>query len=207
MDPWTDIEKDTLQELLNLGIGRASAALSRLTGEPVDMSIPNVMLDRTEEVLKLVQSWEHDQMIVIREDFRGSFSGNACLIFPDRQSLELVRLILPDSAPTDMVTEIAQEALMEVGNIVLNAALATVSNFLASDLETGLPYFERWNAEAIGNDENSPHAILLEVSIALQKTGIKGYLITLMQPKSIQALQSAIAHLSEHPEQMLEHAK
>ena len=63
---------------------------------------------------------------------RGPFSGRALLIFPEAQSLELVRSIVGAEHSLEDVIDLEQEALAETGNIILNACLATIANRPAS---------------------------------------------------------------------------
>ena len=64
----------------------------------------------------------------MQQSFEGPFSGRALLIFPEAQSLELVRSIVGAEHSLEDVIDLEQEALAETGNIILNACLATIAN-------------------------------------------------------------------------------
>ena len=61
------------------------------------------------------------------------------LIFPETNSLELVRAITGGGLPLDDIIALEQEALAETGNIILNGCLATIANILQRTLRFSLP--------------------------------------------------------------------
>ena len=66
-------------------------------------------------------------LVAIRQDFSGAFSGRALLIFPETNSLELVRAAVGRHLPLEDIVDVEDEALAEIGNITvmphnLNAA-------------------------------------------------------------------------------------
>jgi len=52
------------------------------------------------------------------------------LLFSERDSLSLVKAILTEQIPLEMLSELEEEALTEVGNVVLSACLATFADLL-----------------------------------------------------------------------------
>ena len=62
----------------------------------------------------------------------GGFFGAALLIFPEKNSLELVRAVAGDHLSFEDILELEQEALAEIGNVILNGCMATIANLLAA---------------------------------------------------------------------------
>ena len=87
----------------------------------------------------LIRERETDQLVAVRQGFEGAFSGQALLIFPESNSLELVRAVTGDELSPEDLQEMEQEALSETGNIVLNGCLATMANMLQKPLTMSLP--------------------------------------------------------------------
>ena len=78
----------------------------------------------------------------IHQVFEGEITGRALLIFPDTKSLELVRAVIGGELPLEEIIELEQEALAEIGNIILNGCLATIANHAAAqsqDVAAGDP--------------------------------------------------------------------
>ncbi|MGQ9369616.1 chemotaxis protein CheX [Azospirillum sp. ST 5-10] len=139
METLRELERDALTELANIGVSRASVALGRLIGGEVAMSVPAVdIVPRTEAAERLMTEFA-ERLVAVLESFEGALSGSAILVFPERNSLELVRAALPGDLDLDHIFELEQEALSEIGNIVLNNCLSAVANLLGARLETALP--------------------------------------------------------------------
>ena len=75
----------------------------------------------------------------MQQSFEGPFSGRALLIFPQAQSLELVRSIVGADQSLEDVIDLEHEALAETGNVILNACLATIANVLHRTMRMSLP--------------------------------------------------------------------
>lgn len=149
----SDLERDALAELGNIGIGRASTALGRMLGGLVTLSVPSVEMVPLDEVAGLLDRALTPPLggplVGISETLGGLFAGCALLVFPQAGSLFLVRAALPPDVPAEDVPELEDEVLAELGNVVLNSALALVANLLGEPVETGLPAVFRGGAAEI----------------------------------------------------------
>jgi chemotaxis protein CheC len=74
-------------------------------------------------------------MVAIRQRFRGGLNGTVLLIFPGAKSLELVRTLLGDDMPLETLTELEQETLLDVGNVILNSFLASFTEMMTMEFE------------------------------------------------------------------------
>src|SRR5512135_3241943 len=90
----TDLERDALTELVNLGAGRAAKNLSRMVAEQVVLSVPRTELLTRDAASRILTTLEPANLVAVGQDFQGTFSGRALLIFPETNSLELVRAVL-----------------------------------------------------------------------------------------------------------------
>ena len=129
-----DEQRDALTELVNIGVGRAAASLSDLTGERVELSIPRVMLCDLERLNDLVQVEGEPFDTLVFQDFTGELSGRAVLAFPRASGMKLGKLLGNlDSLPNEMDLDLSG-ILMEVGNIVLNGVLGSMANMTGTKL-------------------------------------------------------------------------
>jgi chemotaxis protein CheY-P-specific phosphatase CheC len=78
-------------------------------------------------------------LVAVRQDFSGPFSGRALLSFPEAKSLELMRAVLGRQIPLADILDLEDEALAETGNIILNSWVATIANLLKQSLKMSLP--------------------------------------------------------------------
>ncbi len=193
----TELQQDSLTELLNMGIGRAAAALSQMVQEEIQLSVPLVKILSRSEALHFFQSQTSQRIAAVRQSFTGPFWGDAFLLFPEQKSLALVRALLKDAVPLENMTDLEQETFMEVGNIVLNACLGSLANFLHSEIRTGLPLFLQGFCTEILDANNYPYfeeetVLFLRVDFILPKSALHGYVIFVVEGNAIEALTEKI---------------
>lgn len=159
----SELERDALAELGNIGIGKASTALGRMLDGLVTLSVPSVEMVPPDEVAGLLDRALAPPLVGVSERLGGLFAGCALLVFPQGGSLPLVRAALPPDVPADDVPELEDEVLAELGNVVLNSALALVANLLGEPVDTGLPVVVRGSgAEILGRCAVVAPAIMAE---------------------------------------------
>ncbi len=194
----TDFQQDAIGELLNIGMGRASASLSEMVGEEVELSVPKVEISSHKKAQESIESSVGEQVTAIKESFKGAFWGDALLIFPENQGLALVKALFKgEDLPMEVLSEMEQEALTEVGNIILNACLGSLSNIFKQSLEFSLPQYCHGHCrDIIKQDKNMSDSaggvLILQMNFLLQTTKVNGYLTLMMDVDSLQALSKEL---------------
>jgi chemotaxis protein CheC len=103
------------------------------------LSVPSVDIVSKEEATRLVAKPNTAKLVAVRQDFKGPFSGRALLIFPEANSLELVRVVVGKELPLEDISDLEDEALAKIGNIILYSCVATIANLLKRTLDISLP--------------------------------------------------------------------
>lgn len=129
----SELERDALTELVNIGGGRAATSLRKLVGKQILLSVPALELITLVAVSRVLVERESDELVAVRQQFTGFFSGRALLILPRSDSLDWVRAVVSDELPA---AELACDALAETGNIILNGCLGSMANILQQPLTT-----------------------------------------------------------------------
>jgi chemotaxis protein CheC len=192
----TEIEVDAISEIFNIGMGQAAAALSQLVHEEVILSVPSIELLAFNELLARFPNEWGIEVCGVKESFSGPFQGDAILFFNEPSSLELVRALLADDVPEDQLTEMEQEAMSEVGNIILNACLSSIANLFAREIATGLPRFVRGAVSDLLGGENAHDALLfLRMQFLLEFKGHQGYVAFLMDIASVHGFKACLKPL------------
>jgi chemotaxis protein CheC len=191
-----ELERDALTELVNIGVSRAALSLRRMVGEQVLLSVPSIEAVNRSTALTMIRERESDKLVAVRQDFRGAFSGRALLIFPEFNSLELVRAVTGGHLTSAEVVEMEDEALAETGNIVLNGCLATMANMLQRPLSMSLPEVIRGAGQVLFelSDESSADGVVLflYINFSINDRNIRGYIAMLMDLPSVGALKVLI---------------
>lgn len=197
------IERDAVTELLNIAIGRAAASLSQLVEDEVRLSVPSVdFLSPGHAIARLKCETEECDSVAVRQHFDGRFSGDIMLIFPGHSSLTLVRSLLGEQVPIDSLTELEREAFLEIGNIILNACLGSLSNQLGLATQSTLPAFVRGPAGTLldlGSGGDEEVVMFLHVDFSLVRQNVAGFLAFVMDIVSarhfVQAVGDYIARI------------
>jgi chemotaxis protein CheC len=192
----TDIEQDALAEIANMGVSRAANSLRQMVGEQVLLSVPAVKIVTRQAASKLVEPNNTKKLVAVQQTFDGPFAGKALLIFPEAQSLELVRAIVGDEHSLEDVIDLEQEALAETGNIILNGCLATIANVLQRTMRMSLPSIVRGDGatlfEAEGADPDGTFVLFLYIDFNIKKRDVHGFIALLMDLPSIAALKDIV---------------
>lgn len=181
-------QKQAVADIVNRAVQHAAAALADLVEGGLALSVPFFDLtSRTTAEARLGDSARARPAVAVRQHFTGAFSGDVLLVFCEQQSLQLVRTLLADAVPLDVMTDLEQDALTEVGNVVLNACLSSLAGQFASRLTSALPHYIRGTVSRLF-DGAAPaqrdDALFLHVEVAFQAKEIDGYIVFLMDKSS-----------------------
>ena len=195
----TETERDSFSETFNIGVSRAAAALSEMVGNEVQLSIPALKIVAREQL-----AFEHEadaqsrtRIVGVSEQFHGALQGRALLLFPEAGSLELVRALLQEDVDLDFLTEMEQEALTEVGNIILNACLGSVADLIEGELGTDIPVPLKgeWSEIILDEVADDDYVLTLHVDFMVQAIDVAGYIAILMGIESIDEFRMRLAAL------------
>jgi chemotaxis protein CheC len=205
----SETERDALSEIVNMGVGRAATSLRQLLREEVLLSVPAVNIVTRREASRLVGETYAPQLVAVQQSFEGPFSGKALLIFPEAQSLELVRSIVGDSYSLEDIIDMEQEALAETGNIILNGCLATIANVLRRKMRMSLPTVIRGNGETLFNPETEPvdadFVLFLYIDFTIKNRNIRGFVALLLDLPSTTALKKIVGDYVADIERQVAH--
>jgi len=192
-----ELQHDAIIELLNIGMGKAAASLSLMVNEEVKLSIPRLELLTRQEAANHLNTQPQQRIVAIKQYFHGPFWGEALLLFKLENSLELVRILIKDKLPSDLITELEADALMEVGNIILSACLSSLANNLTQELTSDLPLFVTGTVVEIleiNASEKNEVIMLLRMDFTLQIKNLDAYVAFILDVPSIKQFKSSIDH-------------
>ena len=194
----TDIQLDALTEIFNIGAGRAASSLSEIVGSEVLLSVPRVEFYLARDINAQVLSLSSARLGSVQQNFTGPFRMAASLLFTEERALEIVQEMLGSQVQREDLVEYEQEAMCEVGNIILNACLSAMADMLSVAFESTLPEYSSDVTEAvierIVSDIDNPLMLVLHMNMVIEKRGSQGTLIFWLSSSSLQEL---IDHLDE----------
>ena len=194
----TDLEQDMLGEIFNLGLGVAGAALSEMTQEEVQLMAPRVAFVERSEVARILEHELSSELSAVRQDFRGSFDGEAVLVFAQEKILGLVSSVMGDAIPSDLTQELEEDVLAEAGNIILGACMATFTDHLQLDLTPSVPRVIYGSGSHVLATEAASDASVLLVAIdfRIESREISGFVSFILDADATHLLIAAVdAHI------------
>lgn len=187
-------ELDAISEVFNIGVGQAAATMSEMVGQEVLLSLPGAKIVAREAVSEELPASEVPVSSIF-QNFRSPFgSGRAILAFPESKSFRLVEVLVGHHGVGEL-TNLEQEALTEVGNIILNACLAALSDMLGAAIEISVPEYRAlidWSAMVEGAERDADTLLMLSIQFDLRDLEINGRLMFLLEFTQLRSLIHAI---------------
>lgn len=133
---YSAVELDVLKEIVNIGGGHAATSLSQLIEKPVHMTVPVIEMMAYADVYEQIMPEETViKAIVIK--MMGDAEGVFLFTVDQQFSKDLVAMMLPDN--TTYSEEMANSALQELVNILVNSFLNAVMKLIDRNLITSVP--------------------------------------------------------------------
>jgi chemotaxis protein CheC len=193
--PLTELERDALGEVSNIAMARAANSLRQMVRHEVLLSVPSVEIVSPETATAIVGKPDAPKLVAVRQDFSGAFAGRALLIFPEANSLELVRAVVGRDLPLEDIVDLEDEALAETGNIILNSWVATIANLLKRALKVSLPIVVRGDGRYLFQSVAAATNLILflRIRFEIRHKEIRGYVALLMDIPSLDELRLLLA--------------
>ena len=196
----TELQRDALGEIFNIGVGRAAASLSQIVSDEVLLSAPSVQLLRGKEATTSLLGQELRQLSTVSQSFSGPFDAEATLVFPETNALEIVRLMVGPHMSIEELSQFEQEAMCEIGNIILNACMSSLADLFHISFDSTLPLHRFGDPEAINIVQIDPDRVLLvlQVDMVISQQRIQGHILFLLSVSSMHNLFACLdAYLKE----------
>jgi chemotaxis protein CheC len=189
---FSELHQDALCEIFNIGAGRAAYSLSEIVGDEVKLSVPRVQIFPAAEINNQILPINSSRLGAVRQHFSGPFSAEAVLLFTESQALEIVRDMMGSQFSLEEVADFEQDAMCELGNIILNACLSAMADVLSLSLESTLPHYSVDSSEAImrniSAEMDQPVMMALHIDLSIEKRQAQGCLLILLSTPSLQEL-------------------
>lgn len=185
-----ELHFDTLSEIINIGTGRAVQGLSEVIGESVQSSVPNVEVVKLNDANPLSLRLNAEKFGIVTQEFIGALNAEVMLLFTEDDVLRIVRsmMMMDSDKDIEVVREVENEAMCELGNIMINACLASITDMLKISMESTLPRYSIQSGEEIVahiKAENKEFVLASHVSFSIKGLPTEGKLFFLMNSSSL----------------------
>ncbi len=199
MMEFTDYDYDILNEIFNVGIGKAASLLSQIVGKRIILRIPRILvLKSPEEFLDVPElaGLMKGTLMVSSISFTRQIAGTASLVFPAGKMRDFIALCSqeePEAVESDLeFTDIDFDIVKEVGNIFLNCVLGSVGDYLKVPLTYSLPevkvYDEKIDFGRNVMTKDCPALLFLSVTFVIDSVKIEGAVLVSLAMESCEKL-------------------
>lgn len=194
IDP-TQEQVDALTELLNIGVGRGATVLNTMLASHILLRVPYVRLMQASDLMEEIEKLGKDRLATVNLRFKGAFSGMVELVFPEKDASTLISAVTGEEPLADDLDTLRAGALCEVGNVVLNSVMGTISNMLSLGFTYSVPIFAEGNSVELWRQEDAGDETILlfaRTFFQIEKFKIEGSIIVFLQIGALDTLLSAV---------------
>lgn len=198
----TDNQLDALREIINIGVGRSAGMLSEMLQKRIILSIPDVAVIDRAHLETALYEFNSPMLSAVRLGFRGQFNGMASLMFPSESVHKLVA-VLTDAEPdddNDDMDELRIGTINEVGNIVINGVMGTLSNMLSIHFRYSLPNYLEVDIPALlqmSLPEATDSVLVAKTRFDIQELQVNGLIYLVFEVGALQALVELLDALGD----------
>lgn len=188
-------QRDVLVEAINVGAGHAGKQLSMLISDTVEMHVPQVDLVDYEELPGVLELEAADEVVCVRQDVGGAIAGQVLLFFRGDDSRHLLQALIgpmPVAADIDL-RRFEQEAMTEIGNIVIAAHVSAMADFFGAPIRLKPPdYAEGTLHDVLGLPAYAPvhgrAAFVIHCNLRALRRAVSGMLVIMFSTDDMRFL-------------------
>jgi chemotaxis protein CheC len=199
----TELQKDAVIELINIAFSRAAASLSDLTQSRVDLEVPEVNVHEMDALPEAVGRFVTGDVATVHQVFTGPVAGDAFLLLNFDGAVHLVQLLTGTEKTNQKTLGTSdREAIMEVGNILMNACLGVFGNLLRVRFSFSVP---RISLDDLGlmmksltvDDDLLHHALVVGARFRMRGSEVTGCLLLVLGIASLELFLKAVEDWAE----------
>jgi len=196
-------QQDAVTELVNIAFARTAAALSELTGNRVELTVPEVSSVPIDALESALGDFVRGDVATVHQIFGGPMSGDAFLMLDLDGAAKLVGLLTDAAAPVRQMGASDREVLAEVGNILLNACLGVFGDLLDVRFTFAVPRLQLASlssmlASLIVDEDEIRHAVLVGTRFIVRASKVTGCLVLVLGVTSLEHFVAAVESWAEH---------
>ena len=183
---------------MNIAMGQAAEALSVLLKRRVRLKASEVELMTAAGLNAFFREELVQVGVTIRQRFSGGLNGVTAMVFSSGHVAFLVRTLVGIQQELSQLSSAEQSVLTEMGNIVLNAAIATLADNWDGRLKVSLPELslnQKGDAaaqELLGAVAGADGAFVMVSRLAIGDAEMISYLIFLLPEWDVNLLLTRI---------------
>lgn len=171
----SDFQLDALQEVGNIGAGHAAIALTHFLNRSTYMSIPNVEVNKVDNLVKLVKMPKDEKVAIVSLETIQDLCYTLVVFFDENSIQRIIDLMMTDfgSDPAEIMelSPLFMSLIKEVGSILLLKNVEALNDFLNAESYPSPPELRIGTVSSIVNNElkdlklNDPRVLFIECDV------------------------------------------
>lgn len=193
------VDHDALTELFNIGLHKAAAALSELTGQRILVDLPRLWVCPIAETHARLRDLMQGELATVHQVFMGSMTGDAVLVLEYENASRLAALLTHGDVASDgRLDQSAREVLAEVGNVILSSCLSAFGDMLHVAVSFSVPRIHVESLEGLLRSlkverDEMHYTLLAATRFRLTEGEVGGYLLIAVGIASLELISKALA--------------
>ena len=193
------VDHDALTELFNIGLHKAAASLSELTGQRILVDLPRLWVCPIEETHARLRELMQGELATVHQVFMGNMTGDAVLVLEYENASRLAALLTHgDVAGNGRLDQSAREVLAEVGNVILSSCLSAFGDMLHVAVSFSVPRIHVESLEGLLRSlkverDEMHYTLLAATRFRLTEGEVGGYLLIAVGIASLELISKALA--------------
>jgi chemotaxis protein CheC len=135
----SELQRDALKEVGNIGAGHAATALSQLLNTKINLSEPRIDVIKFRDLASRV-GHENRMVAALHMYIRGEAPGQIVVLFDREQAIDFVstflKRVIGDIQVFDSIND---STLKEIGNIIAGSYLSAINNLTGQNVLPSVP--------------------------------------------------------------------
>ena len=189
------LQIEIFKEVINIGVGKSAEVLNTMIHSHVTLNVPKIKIINYNEFSDFINSFEDKHYSVITLPFNGEIDGYSKLIMPSDHAAKLVDAFIGASGTEMDMDSLRIDILSEIGNIIINAVMGTLSNILNLHLGYIVPSYDEGSRNIIIPEEmikNESAILFAETHFKIEELEAKGNFAIFFKIKSFNSLTEKI---------------
>jgi chemotaxis protein CheC len=188
-------KRDALQEIVNIGMGAAGAALAQVLGAFVELSVPRIDVLERKRVPMLLNtgSWSEAELEAVRQPFFGGIIGESLMLFDGAEPAHLADLVGYAAPPS---REEQQELLLDLANVVIGACVNGIAEPLEEVVSFAPPSRLGGRPDAcafvLEDQSQGREALVINVDFKLEERRFRSRVLVFLSEPSLVRIDHAV---------------
>lgn len=183
----SNLHLEILKELVNIGVGKGASMLNKMIGQPIELSTIDVKL--LDSGLLADEVYINGIASTVEMRFTGMINGKTNLLFPSDSAVKLIDLVAPGIHVVEEFSQVKKNVLMEIGNVVINGVVGSLSNIFNIHSTFSLPVYEQGTIDKLFGAQSEQRIILARTRFEIQEHHICGSLLIFLEVESYYTLR------------------